>query len=336
MISPGLAPAKLPDSYEQYRALVMALLREIFDPLRGDVYALDAYHLGWLDEAGNPIDQFAGKMLRPVLCLAACRGFGDPSAAVGPAAALELLHSFSLVHDDIEDGDRERHHRPTLWALAGLPLALNAGDSLFALACRALFASLPTLSPNGQALALQLFSDASLRLVEGQHLDITFESRRSVTLTEYIDMTQRKTGALIGAALALGALYGGATSAEIERFREAGVSLGVGFQAVDDMLAVWGDPSATGKAVGNDQARGKKSLPLVLAREKIPNYGSGSASELEGLRTELERHGIDADCRRIAAGYCDDARRRLGQTAISAEGLRLLLQLVEFVLGRQA
>lgn len=330
------ASANLPGSYDHYRTLVLAHLHQTLAPYMGEVYELDAYHLGWRDEAGNPIDEAGGKMLRPVLALATCRGYGDPTAAVGVAAALELLHVFSLVHDDIEDGDRERRHRPTLWVLVGNAIAINAGDSLCALAFRALFEAIPALDREAGLLALTIFSDASLRMIEGQHLDISFESRPSVTLDEYVDMTRRKTGALIGAALALGALCGGATADETEQLRQAGVDLGVGFQAVDDILAVWGDPSATGKAVGNDIARGKKSLPTVLVAEQQPDYRLLEPGNLAALRSQLEQLGIDAACQRLATDYCDRARRAIESTSISAAGRRQLLDLVDFVLARRA
>ncbi len=322
-------------SHDYYRRLVSSYLRDVLAPLGEGVYALVAYHLGCRDANGRPAGGLAGKMLRPLLCLAACRGYGDPQQAVGAAAALELLHAFSLVHDDIEDGDQERRLRPTLWTLVGVPLAINAGDSLFALAQRALVDAVSVTPPDRLVQALRLFSDACLRMIEGQHLDIEFESRESVSIDEYLDMARRKTGALIGASLALGGLCGGAPAADVERLWDAGLELGLAFQAVDDALAVWGDPAHTGKAVGNDLARGKKSLPAVLAMQRGLEASLLQSRSLEAVREELQRLGVAAEVQSMAAGQALAGRRLLDETAMSAEGRQELDVLIDFILLRE-
>ncbi|HZU75261.1 MAG TPA: polyprenyl synthetase family protein [Dehalococcoidia bacterium] len=326
--------ARLPDSYAGYRAAVSARLREFFAPFRGEVYDLCAYHLGWRDEQLRPIDQYDGKMLRPALCLSACAGFGDPRDAVGVAASIELLHAFSLLHDDIEDGDAERHGRPTLWKLFGLPLALNAGDSMFSLAHRLLFEVVSALPAARAARAQRIFSDACLRMIEGQHRDIEFESRPTVTTAEYVRMSKGKTGAVLGASLALGALVGGAGDTALDTLQAAGVELGLAFQAVDDVLAIWGDPAITGKAVGNDLARGKKSLPVTLAQER----GWQAALDritLDELRAELERSGARDAVQRFALEHAEAAQRGI-DAAVPAAGARAdLTALVRFTLARK-
>ncbi|MFM7172869.1 MAG: polyprenyl synthetase family protein [Caldilinea sp.] len=228
-------------------------------------YGMIHYHMGWVDSQFQPVTLPAGKRLRPLLCLMACQAVGgDPAQALPAAAAVEILHNFSLVHDDIEDGDVTRRHRPTLWSVWGVPQAINAGDAMFALA----FAALQRLSTTQvaaaqQLAALQLFTDTSVALTEGQHLDMHFEQRRQVSVAEYLHMIEGKTAALIGASVALGGLVGGdSTYVPLRRF---GQSLGLAFQIQDDLLGIWGDPAVTGKAAGNDILRRKKSLPLLHA-----------------------------------------------------------------------
>ncbi|HEX5479358.1 MAG TPA: polyprenyl synthetase family protein [Dehalococcoidia bacterium] len=292
------------------------LLREPHD----GVYALVAYHLGWRDEHGAACEATSGKLLRPALVLTAARGFEPVPAAVDAACALEFLHAFSLVHDDIEDGDRERRHRPTLWALHGVPLAINAGDSLFALAHGTMIDAAALLPAARIADALRIFNDACLAMIEGQHADISYESTARVTRDDYLLMTSGKTGALIGASLALGAMFGGASDDDVEALRQAGVDLGTAFQAVDDALAVWGDPARTGKAVGNDAARGKKSLPVVMAA------GRGCAPGDPRVRDDVQA---------LARAHADRALERMRTTAIGEEAAVRLEALAAYILGRE-
>ena len=226
---------------ETYQGLVSSQLKATLDPLEAPVYALCRYHLGWIDETGRPLPGQGGKMLRPLLCLAGCRGYGPVERAVGIAAALELLHVFSLAHDDIEDGDRERRHRPTLWALHGVPLALNAGDALYALSIAALHqGTAPLPSEDAANRAREIFSSACLALVEGQHLDLEFEARAAVTLDEYLVMAKGKTGALIAASLALGALCGGAPAGDVDQLLTAGIESGAGIPGTGRRAGVLG------------------------------------------------------------------------------------------------
>jgi geranylgeranyl diphosphate synthase type I len=230
-------------------------------------YGMMRYHLGWSDAAFRPGSFPTGKRLRPILCLLACSEVGgDPAQALPAAAALELLHNFSLIHDDVEDGDELRHHRPTVWKLWGVPQAINAGDGMYALA----YAALQRLADRGvkakPALSVfERFTRTCLALTEGQYLDIRFEERTQVTVDEYLRMIQGKTAALIAASVAIGALLGGASPAQQTDLLRFGQAMGLAFQIQDDVLGIWGDPSVTGKAAGNDILRRKKSLPLLYA-----------------------------------------------------------------------
>ncbi len=306
------------------RALVSERMRVLLDQYRHGVYDLVGYHLGWLDAAGAPANQPAGKMLRPLLCLAAARAFDAAStteSTFDAAASIELLHAFSLVHDDIEDGDTERHHRPTLWALRGVPLAINAGDCLFAMAHRALGGAIASLPAERGMRALRIFDDACLRMIEGQHDDLAFESIDGITVERYLAMSAGKTGALIGASLALGALFGGARDADVDRMQAAGIAAGLAFQAIDDGLAIWGDAARTGKAVGNDVARGKKSLPAVLA------LSMGVSVTDDRVRDETQQ---------VADDYARQAVDAIAATGISRSGGDALDALIDMMVRREA
>lgn len=230
-------------------------------------YGMMRYHMGWADEALQPRISRGGKRIRPMLCLLACAEVGgDPIKALPAAIAIELLHNFSLIHDDIEDGDEVRHHRPTVWKLWGVPLAINAGDGLFTLA----FAAIQQLTRWGVSSkmtlqALDIFTQTCLALTEGQFLDISFETREDVTVANYMRMIQGKTAALLGASTAIGGLLGGASEEQIQQLHRFGQASGFAFQIQDDILGIWGDPSVTGKAAGNDILRRKKSLPILYA-----------------------------------------------------------------------
>lgn len=314
----GRAPATVG---EDRRSVVARRMRELLSPYRGGVYDLVAYHLGWTDVRGRPVAAPGGKLLRPLLCLAAAGGYGDERAALDAAVAIELLHAFSLVHDDIEDGDTERRHRPTLWALRGVPLAINAGDSLFALSHRVLIDAVASLPAPDAVRALRIFEDATLRMIEGQHADLEYESRPTVTVEQYLQMTSGKTGALIGASLAMGGLFGGAPDRDVDTLRDAGVAIGVAFQAVDDALSAWGDAARTGKAVGNDAARGKKSLPVVL-RGTLNGDGRDPEAALRSATRALARE------------YAERGRALLRRTTMRPEGIADIEAMIDFILER--
>lgn len=234
------------------------------------LYRMARYHLGWEDAKGRPIDA-GGKGLRPSLCLLSCEALGgEREKALPAAAAVELVHNFSLVHDDIQDRDAERHHRPTVWSVWGDAQAINAGDALLALAHLALFRLADGGLPAATLVnAAQLLDARTLEMVEGQTLDLGFESEVEITLDDYFGMIEKKTGALFGCALHLGALVAGADDTTARRLDAAGRALGTAFQIKDDVLGTWGEAGKTGKPA-DDIRRRKKSLPVVYALNEAP------------------------------------------------------------------
>lgn len=203
-----------------------------------------------------------GKRVRAALALVGTAAAGQPATVGLPGAvAIELIHNFSLLHDDIIDGDTERRHRPTVWAAFGSGQAIIAGDALATLALEVL---LDGPEPERPAAAARL-AGATQQMIAGQAADMAFEQRSFVGLEECLAMVRGKTGALLSCAAALGPILAGAEPEVVEALSDFGLHLGIAFQAVDDLLGIWGDPSATGKPAGNDLLVHKKSLPVVVA-----------------------------------------------------------------------
>lgn len=269
---------------EAYLARVREEMRVGLSPEGGEpdqFYAAMRYAVGLADEELRPADTGGGKLLRPRLCLLACAAAGgDPSTAVLAAAALELLHNFTLVHDDIQDGSPTRRHRPSVWTLLGVPLAINTGDAMHATS----HLVLGGLARDGLDAALVLraleeFSLTARRLCEGQHMDISYESRPSVSSAEHLAMVDRKTGALMGLSCYLGALVAGAGRGALEGYRRFGELVGTGYQIRDDLAGVWHEEASTGKRLMEDVYSRKKSYPAVRAFE------TASGPDAERLRT---------------------------------------------------
>ncbi|MGH2357675.1 MAG: polyprenyl synthetase family protein [Candidatus Limnocylindria bacterium] len=242
------------------------------------LYEMLAYHLG-LDSPDGP----RGKRMRPLLGLLAYQSLGgDYRDALPGAAAVELGHNFSLVHDDIEDSDRARRGRPTLWALWGVPLAINAGDALFALSRLALY-RLVDAGKHEDRLVLRLmrvYDETCLALCEGQFLDISFERRTDVTVEEYLEMIGKKTAALMGSAVEAGAILASGEPAVVEAYRQFGYDLGMAFQMTDDVKGSFWTSDASGKAQAGDIRKRKKSLPLVWALQHATDADAARLREL--------------------------------------------------------
>jgi geranylgeranyl diphosphate synthase type I len=263
-------------------AEILRLVQDV-DPSTAGVYEMCRYHLG-LDGSGP-----SGKRMRPLLGLLAYASItGDYRRALPGAAAVELGHNFSLVHDDIEDHDLERRHRPALWAVHGIPQAINAGDMLFSLSRVALHRLTDLGFPDHTVLRLmRLYDTTCVALCEGQYLDIWMsEHDDALSVDLYFDMIGRKTAALIAASIEAGALLATEDEEIISRYRAFGWDLGIAFQLNDDLLGIWGHEAATGKKP-TDLARKKKTLPVIYAFEHAGPEPRARLTELYG-RESLE------------------------------------------------
>jgi len=261
---------RLEEFSANYLPLVDAYLSEHLqqsDQMVGAFYGMMHYHLGWVDAKLQPARSSAGKRLRPLVCLLCCRAAGgEPEQALPAASALELVHCFSLVHDDIEDGSSMRRGRPTVWAVWGAAQALNVGDGLFALARLSLLRLADAGVPVERTLAAaQVLDRACLELCEGQFLDMSFETMGDVTLEQYLSMIRLKTAALLCASAEIGATVAAQDEATIARLRSFGENLGLAFQIQDDVLGIWGEEEVTGKSAATDLRDKKKTLPVLHA-----------------------------------------------------------------------
>jgi geranylgeranyl diphosphate synthase, type I len=260
------------------RTTVEPALRAAVDTLPSAMLRIAGYHFGWWNEHGHPEQApkkatekapakatekaTGGKAIRLTLALLSAEVVGGVAAAAVPAAlAVELVHNFSLLHDDVMDGDVTRRHRRTAWHVFGINLAILAGDALLTLAVEVLAASGHPAAMDGT----RMLSAAVQDLLEGQSADLSLEQRAEVELRECLSMAEKKTGALMGCACAVGASFGGGSVEQVDQLRRFGVHLGVAFQHVDDLLGIWGDPAVTGKPVYSDLLSRKKSLPVVAA-----------------------------------------------------------------------
>jgi geranylgeranyl diphosphate synthase type I len=243
------------------RGLVEPALRTAVDTLPSAMSHIAGYHLGWWDEHGHPVRVSGGKAIRPALALLSAQAVGGTAAAVPAAVAVELVHNHSLLHDDVMDRDLTRRHRRTAWTVFGVNPAILAGDALLVLAVDVLAGSGHRAAIDG----IRMLTAAVQDLLDGQDADLSFEQCAEVKLAECVQMAEGKTGALIGCACALGALFGGGCPEQVTYLRDFGKYLGLAFQHVDDLLGIWGDPAVTGKSVHSDLCSGKKSFPVVAA-----------------------------------------------------------------------
>jgi geranylgeranyl diphosphate synthase type I len=342
---------ELPGFFGRYQPFISAALRAELAGKSLPLYDALRYHMGWVDEHGKPSDSGGGKAFRPTLCLLSCEAAGGlPERALPAAVALEFVHNFSLIHDDIQDRDRTRRGRPTVWAIWGIPVAVVAGDAMLKVADLAAGALAGEGASADAALeAEEALTRGYLRMMEGQYLDIEFETRETITIQEYLDMIERKTGALIETAVYLGPLVAGQAKPDrklAEGLRIVGWELGRVFQIRDDILGVWGGPK-TGKPVGADIQRRKKSLPAVHA---LGAATGAPAAELHAIYKKSDLAGSDVErVLEIMDGlgtqdYCQkmaEERWRHGRSVIKSLKLaggtaREFEELGEFLLVRES
>ena len=288
-------------------------------------YGMARYHLGWADLDLQPAVSDAGKKLRPLLVIRCAEACGATAEAAAPAAAaVELLHNFTLVHDDIQDQSTHRRHRETVWHHWGPAAAINVGDALFAIAHDALYSLVepPANVPADRVLALARdFDRTALRIVEGQHLDLSHEGEWEGGEAHYLAMIGGKTAAIIDFAARAGATIAGADADTVDLCGAFGLAVGLAFQIRDDILGIWAPQTVTGKPMADDLRRRKQSLPLIALDERANPADRAELRRLyasppdeaavAALTTLLDRYEIQDYCHHWVDRYHHEARTLL-------------------------
>ncbi|MGD2065125.1 MAG: polyprenyl synthetase family protein [Dehalococcoidia bacterium] len=336
----------MPESIVSYRDTVLAELKRVIDSYPSALCGMLRYHMGWQDEHGHSCDRESGRFARSILCLLSCQAVGGDTSQILPgAAAIELIHNFSLIHDDIEDVSDERHHRPTIWKLRGQSQAINAGDAMFTLA----YVALLKLKEEGIdderiAGAIRMLSLACLELCDGQYLDIEYENRSDIAIEDYLDMTARKTAALFAVSTALGAYLGNADSKLVDFFHMFGKELGIAYQIHDDISGIWGTSEKIGKSVGDISQR-KKTLPVVYGlqnsegteRKRLMKFYAQESIEGEDItevKEILAQSGARDYAENLAQQYFHKALAHLEATGLDSSRLASLKDATNFILRR--
>ncbi len=344
----------LEEVFDRFLPLIEVELQDIVRAPRrslGAYYGMMRYHLGWVDEALRPVQTNPGKRLRPVLCLLSCEAVGgNPELALPAASAVELIHNFSLVHDDIQDASHFRRGRRAVWDIWGAAHGINVGDGLFVLARLALHRLADRDVPLARRQAATLALDrACLALCEGQFFDMSFEDRVDVDLDQYLWMIRHKTAALLAASTQLGALLATDDAEQVDCYHRFGENLGMAFQIQDDILGAWGDEQVTGKSAATDIRHKKKALPAVYALNQSDDRDASrelgrlyaqegpldEASREVALRI-LDRVGARQYAEEMAEQYYRHALQSLDQTGIENAAQSHLRELAASLVGRKA
>jgi len=311
-----------------------------------EFYAMQEYHLGWRNQALAVEYADPGKLLRPIITLLCCAMMGGTHAQALPlAAGIQLIHDFSLIHDDIQDNSDLRRGRTTLWTIWGLAQGINAGDGMFVVAHMAI----QRMRAHGVSAErvleiLARFDRTILSICEGQYLDISFEGKQTVSEDAYIAMVTRKTAVLLAACCELGALAGNASDEDARALGEFGLHLGISFQMQDDILGIWGDPAVTGKPDAADLLRRKQSLPVIYALAREPQDGplhrlyaapAGQDDGLPAARQAIEVAGAQAYTAQLAEQHYTTACAALARVHVVDKTIQVELQgLAASLLGR--
>lgn len=292
MISDRLATQMLPALEAELQAIVDRAGSSGTSELRSMI----GYHMGWEGEGAGP--EARGKRIRPLLLLLTTAAAGSAwEKALPAAAAIELVHNFSLIHDDIEDDSPLRHGRKTVWTLWGVPQAINAGDAMFALAHGAILDLERTCSLTVTLRASRVLHETSLMLTQGQFLDLSYEGRSDLNDGDYWPMVGGKTAALVSACTQIGALVAETENDVCQAYTAFGRFLGLAFQVQDDLLGIWGDIRSTGKSAESDLISGKKSLPVLYGLNQAGPFaerwmkGSIQPAEVTWLSEQLKAEG---------------------------------------------
>lgn len=307
-----------------------------------------SYHFGWVDQNFQPANFGRGKMFRPTINLLVFEAItGGYKEALPMAASIEMIHNFSLMHDDIEDNDLERRGRPTAWSIWGKPRVINTGDFLYSLAFKSLYQLDAGKFPPERIFAvLRLIVDACLELTKGQELDLRFENIQEVSTDMYLDMVYKKTGALIEAAILSAAKLATSNESIIQNYHDFAHNIGIAFQIKDDILGIWGDTAKTGKSTANDLRRKKKTLPVVYTLDKSSGWRKEkiqacyakaeplSDDEIEFMRENLEWAGARIYAQGMANAYREKAFKALHRLNISNQAQVELETIARFLVDR--
>jgi len=311
------------------------------------LYEMARYHLGLDSSEGGIAGIHSGKRVRAAICCLSCAAAGgDPLSAASAAAAIELLHSFTLIHDDIADRDEMRRGRPAVWRNWGVGHALTTGDALFALAN--LVASNPSqlgIASETVCEIVRQLNEATLTICEGQQFDLSYEGREDISVDDYIDMIGRKTAALFAAACSIGVLVAGGDLTQRNAMSDFGRQIGLGFQIRDDVLGIWGDSADLGKPIGSDLKRNKRSLPIVWALMAPDRPKKNAFMEIlrKGIEDDqqaakatrlLDAIGARDACERMARSCLDRGIEALNRANPQAEPAADLQILASFLVER--
>ncbi len=330
-------------SPQMLKAIDLEMQRVVAHPLLDPYTGLREmlrYHIGWEGE-GSGIEA-QGKRIRPLMVLLVCRAAGGEwQKALPAAAAVELLHNFSLVHDDIEDNSSLRRGRETLWNKWGQALAINAGDALFTLAYEALTHLGRSVPPAVVLDAMKIFTETCIQLTGGQHLDISYEKEAKITENAYWQMISGKTAALLAGCARLGALVAGASKDTQDAFGRYGMSLGLSFQVQDDWLGLWGTSQETGKSNQSDLLAGKKTLPVIYAIDQNQAFarrwrqGMITPGEVQELSDLLIKEGAQEFTENTAQKFSAEAIKALEEAAGDNPAADPLKELTRMLLNRR-
>jgi geranylgeranyl diphosphate synthase type I len=303
-------------------------------------YEMLTYHMGWTGEGAGT--EATGKRIRPLMVLLTAAACGaDWHSALPAAAAVELVHNFSLVHDDVQDNSDKRRGRPTVWKKWGVPMAINAGDALFVIANQAILDLEKNLPAAIVVRAASILNNICLELTRGQYMDMSYEERSDLKIADYWPMIGGKTSALLSACTHIGALIGGADPEKQESYRAFGYGLGLAFQVQDDVLGIWGNEAITGKSAASDLVEGKNSLPVLFAVEKDGPFakrwkqGPIQENEVKEVADLLESEGAKTYALEMSQKETAKALAFLEQANPTGEAGVALLELANMLLKRK-
>ncbi len=334
----------------QASRMIPAVEKEMQDVLKYDskqsdsFYGMMHYHMGWVDKEFHSAETKSGKRVRPLLCLLTTEAAGaNWEQAVPGAASIEILHNFSLVHDDIQDVSPTRRGRPTVWRLWGENLAINSGDAMFAIAHLAMNRLSERGVPSANTVhAIRRLDETCVDLTIGQHADMSFEERNDVTVDEYLRMIHGKTAALLSLSTELGAIVADCPPNVVKHYAEFGRDLGLAFQVRDDILGIWGDETKLGKSSATDIVTRKKSLPILYGLTNSPRLAKLYSQEtndenfVQEVVEELGKVGARETAESYEERYANSALEHWEAANPKGDAGLALHQLTLTLLNRQA